>query len=398
MIRSSSRHLAKARNIEDLRALARRALPRVIFDHIEGGGDDETTIAENRLAFSRWRLLPRVLVDVSERDLGIELYGERLGLPILLAPTGMSGFASWQGEIASARAAASSGTRLVLSTASAYSIEEVADATTEHHWFQLYPWGDRDLIESLVGRANGCGFSVLCVTVDVPVPGNRERDRRNGFTTRPRPTFKGSVDLLFHARWWAGYVQHRRYTMRNLGSDNHSALQTINRFVSLFNPSFCLDDLRWLRSLWPGPLIIKGILRGDDAMRCVDVGADGVIVSNHGGRQLDAVPAALDQLPEVVDRVNSQVPVLIDGGIRRGTDIVKALCLGAKACLIGRPYLYGLAAGGESGVTTALQCLRQEFDRTLTLLGCARVADLDRSFLCHAQPANTHSDIASLEA
>jgi isopentenyl diphosphate isomerase/L-lactate dehydrogenase-like FMN-dependent dehydrogenase len=349
----------------------------MVFDYIEGGADDEFTVRANAEAFTRWQFTPRVLVDVSHRSLQIDLLGQTLSLPLLLAPTGMAGFASPEGELAAARAAETHGTRLVVSTASAYSLEEIGAGTQGSHWFQLYPWGDRGLMTELVQRAQVAGFHALCVTVDVPVTGNRERDRRNGFTTRPRVSLRGGVDLLRHPGWWSSYLRNRRFQMRNLTSGGtRDALASIQRFSDLFNPQVTWEDLAWLRQLWNGPLLVKGLSHADDAALAVSAGVDAVIVSNHGGRQLDGAAPALVQLPSIVDRVGGSVPILIDGGIRRGTDVVKALCLGATACLIGRPYLYGLAAGGRSGVESVLRCFESEIDTTLALLGCASVRDL----------------------
>jgi L-lactate dehydrogenase (cytochrome)/(S)-mandelate dehydrogenase len=375
--------LRKARNVRDFRDMARRVLPRVVFDHIDGGGDDEITLRDNEGAFRRLRLVPKVLTGVGTPDLGTNVLGQSLSLPLLLAPTGMSGFASWQGEVASASGAEACGTRLVLSTASAYSIEEVSRATREAHWFQLYPWGDRAMISGLVGRAQEAGYHALCVTVDVPQPGNRERDRRNGLTTHPKLGLADGFDLALHMSWWSGYLRHRRFNMKNLDETQNprEALASVGRFVGLFNPEMRWSDLEWIRSLWHGPLLVKGIMHPDDAARSVEAGADGVIVSNHGGRQLDTTPATLDQLPRVVDRVGSRVPVLVDGGVRRGSDIAKALCLGAQACLIGRPYLYGLAVAGQQGVEAVVERLRVELVLALTLLGCPSAAALDGTYV-----------------
>jgi isopentenyl diphosphate isomerase/L-lactate dehydrogenase-like FMN-dependent dehydrogenase len=378
----NARRLDRLAGINAFQKEAKRRLPKVVFDYIDGGADDEYTERENSKAFERWQLLPRILVDVSKRSSAVTLFGEELALPVLLAPTGMAGYASPLGELAAARAAEQMGTRLVVSTASAYSIEEVATATEAGHWFQLYPWGDRGLMEGLVTRARSAGYSTLCVTVDVPVTGNRERDKRNGFTTQPRITANSAFNMVRHPRWLAGFLRHRRFTMRNLeGARVWNAVETTNKFVNLFNPQMNWGDLAWLRQQWDGPLLIKGLSNPDDASLAVDVGCDGVIVSNHGGRQLDGGPATIDLLPAVVERVAGRVPVLVDGGIRRGGDVVKALCLGANACLIGRPYLYGLAVGGEEGVRAVLECFRREIDTTLALLGCPVARALDATYV-----------------
>jgi isopentenyl diphosphate isomerase/L-lactate dehydrogenase-like FMN-dependent dehydrogenase len=378
----NARRLDQFPGIREFQKDAKRRLPKVVFDYIEGGADDEYTERENARAFESWQLLPRVLVDVSTRSSAVTLFGEEFAIPVLLAPTGMAGYASPLGELAAARAAEHMGTRLVVSTASAYSIEEVATATEAGHWFQLYPWGDRGLMEDLVARARSAGYSTLCVTVDVPVTGNRERDKVNGFTTQPRITANSAFNMARHPRWLIGFLRHRRFTMRNLeGARVWNAVETTNKFVNLFNPQMNWNDLAWLRQQWEGPLLVKGLSNPDDASMAVDVGCDGVIVSNHGGRQLDGGPATVDLLPAVVERIAARVPVLVDGGIRRGSDVVKALCLGASACLIGRPYLYGLAVGGQEGVQAVLECFRREIDTTLALLGCPVVRSLDATYV-----------------
>ena len=309
------RRLERVAGIHHFQREAKRRLPKVVFDYIDGGADDECTLQENSRAFERWQLLSRALVDVSTRSSAVTLFGEELALPVLLAPTGMAGFASPLAELAAARAAEQMGTRLIVSTASAYSIEEVSAVTEASHWFQLYPWGDRGLMEGLVARAQSAGYSTLCVTVDVPVTGNRERDKVNGFTTQPRITARSAFNMARHPRWLGGFLRHRRFTMRNLeGARIWNAVETTNKFVSLFNPQMNWNDLEWLRQQWHGPFLVKGLWNPDDAAKAVDVGCDGVVVSNHGGRQLDGGPASLDLLPAVVERIASRVPVLVDGG------------------------------------------------------------------------------------
>ena len=289
-----------------------------------------------------------------------------------------------EGELGAARAAAAAGTVFTLSTGSSYTIEQVAEAASGPQWFQLYLWSDRSVIEGLVERAKAAGYRALCLTVDVPVVSRRERDIRNGMRIPPRPTAANALDTLRRPDWLLGYLRDRDITFANftelgLGT-SATALGTFTN-TKMVNPGQSWEDLDWLRELWSGPLLVKGVLTGDDARKAVDRGADAVVVSNHGGRQLDGAPGALAALPEVVAAVGDRTEVLLDGGVRRGADVVKAVALGARAVMMGRPYVYGLGAGGGTGALRVLQILRQEIDHILALVGCARVTDLDRSFL-----------------
>ncbi len=311
----------------------------------------------------------------------------------MLAPTGLNGLFHWRGEVAAAHGAERCGTRHVSSTGASYRLDEVAGGTREAHWFQLYPWADRDVMRDLVRRASEAGIGVLLVTVDVPVVGNREREKRVGMGTRPVLTPGRALEALRHPRWLYGYARHKRYTMVNFatGRGPRSAVTAAARQADFLRPDLLSwDTLRWLRDLWPGPLLVKGVMDPDDASRVMDIGCDGVVVSNHGGRQLDSQASSIDALPTVVDATGGRGSVLIDSGIRRGTDVVKALCLGADACLIGRPYLYGLAARGEDGVVDVLRIFRREIQTALTLMGCKSVGELDRSRIERARgPAGT---------
>jgi isopentenyl diphosphate isomerase/L-lactate dehydrogenase-like FMN-dependent dehydrogenase len=379
-----------------VRRIARRRLPRLAFDFIDGGADAELTLRRNAEAFERRTLRPRYLVDVSERETSTELFGQRIGMPVLIAPTGMSRIAGREGELAGAKAAGLLGIPFTLSTMSSYSIEEVAAVASGPLWFQLYLWRQRELAERLVRRASAAGYAALVVTVDVPVLGRRVRDVHNGFVFPPKLRPRTALDLLSHPRWLAGARRTTRFA-NLLETDAGTAgralehAKLVNSLLS--NPGATWADLSWLRELWDGPLLVKGIQTADDALLALECGADGIIVSNHGGRQLDGGRAALDALEEVVPAVNGRAELLVDGGIRRGTDVVKALALGARACLIGRSWLYGLAAGGEAGVVHVLELLRDEFDRALALLGRPEVAALDRTVLesRSAQPANQGS-------
>lgn len=380
--RQAVRHLL---TVEDFRRAACRRLPRAVFDFVEGGAGDELTLRRNREAFDRLTLNPRVLVDVGKRDQSVSLFGERLETPVLIAPTGLAGVCWRRGEIAAARAAHRVGTVFTLSTHASCSIEEVARAAPGPLWFQLYIWQNRDLTRTFVERARAAGYRALVLTVDVPVVSLRERDVRNGFTVPPRVTLRNALDVLRRPRWLASVLLGPRLTLANLvgapGAPRMDIVTLGGVAHRQVDPSVTWEDLRWLRSLWPGPLLLKGVLSAEDARRAVAHGVDGLIVSNHGGRQLDGTPASVEVLPEIADAVSGQAEVLLDSGVRRGADVVKALALGARAVLVGRPYLYGLAVGGEAGVERVLALLRAEIDRTLALVGVPRAADLDRSAL-----------------
>lgn len=370
----------EAINIDHLRELAQRRLPRMLYDFVEGGAEDERSMRANRLGFDAVHLRPRVLVDVAQRSLGTTVAGRRLDLPVLLAPVGLARIAGPAGELAAARAAAAAGTVSVVSTASSVSLEEIAAQADAPQWFQLYPWGDRDEVTRMIGRAKSAGYDVMVVTVDVPITGARERDLRNGMTVPPRPTARNVVNLMAHPRWLARLAFGPPINFANLadnaGSGRKDVVSLAKRHTSLVNPGHTWDDLRWMRDLWPGKVLLKGVTSPHDAVLAVEHGCDGVIVSNHGGRQIDQVPGTIQVLPEIVHAVGRRADVLLDGGVRRGTDVVKALALGASAVLVGRPWVYGLAAAGERGVTRALDIFTDEIDRTLALIGVSDVRQL----------------------
>ncbi|HZI05844.1 MAG TPA: alpha-hydroxy acid oxidase [Archangium sp.] len=372
-------------NIEDLRRQAGRRLPRFLFDFVEGGADDEVTVRANRQAFSHYTFRARTLVDVSARDLSTTLLGQRLALPVILGPVGLAGLLAPKGEVLAAQAAARKETIFVLSTMSVCTIEEVAAAAPAPRWFQLYIWKDREITRSLVERARAAGYTALCLTVDVPDMGNRERDVRNGFVVPPRLTLTNVMDLLLHLGWALRMTRSPRATFGNFVDTKalarRDAVSVAGYTSRQFDQSVTWADLEWLRGLWPGPLVLKGITTAEDARRAVEHGVQAIVVSNHGGRQLDGMPAALDVLPEIAEAVGGRAELILDGGIRRGSDVVKALALGARACMIGRPFLYGLAADGQSGVEWVLELLRKEIASTLTLLGCPRLDRLDASYL-----------------
>ena len=374
----------------EARRAARRRLPKPVFDYIDGAADDEFTVAENRRAFQDLAFAPRVLARVGERRLEVEVLGQRLALPVLTAPTGLSRVAGRGGEVAAARAAAASGTVSILSAATSLPIEAVAASVQEPQWFQLYLYRDRQTSLERIALAKRLGFSVLVVTVDAPVSGNRERDVRNGLSVPVRVRPRTALEAMLRPRWLAGHLagppliahHDRDAASAGRGRPTVTGGKRLTSFVQgLFNSDIGWDDLQWIREAWGGPLVLKGVMCGEDAVLAVAAGCDGIVVSNHGGRQLDGVPATIDMLPEVVAAVGGRAEVLLDGGVRRGSDVVKALALGARACLIGRPWLYGLAAGGEAGVTRVLRTFAEEIDRTLALVGVSDCESLDTSVL-----------------
>ncbi len=352
-------------NLHDYEQLARERLPRMVFEYYFGGSEDEVTLRENRLSWQRLWLRPRVLVDVATRDLSTTVLGHSTSLPVLTAPCAFNALAHPDGELAVARAAGAAGVIQVVSTAGTFSLEEVAAAApSAARWFQLYCYRDRDVTKWLVERAVAANYQALCLTVDAPLVGRRERDARNHFGLPPGMTWK-NLEGVGLDRMEAG--------------DEGSALE---RYISeIWDASLTWDAIEWLRSLSPLPLVIKGILTAQDARRAVDHGAAAIIVSNHGGRQLDGTLATCEALREVVDAVDNKAEILVDGGIRRGTDILKALALGARAVLIGRPYLWALAASGQSGVEHVLDILRDELDLDMALAGCPTIASIDRSLV-----------------
>jgi L-lactate dehydrogenase (cytochrome) len=376
--------LKYANSVADFHELARKRLPMAVMDFVEGGAEDEITIARNRHALQSLALVPRALTDVSARDQRTTLLGTAVASPIVLAPVGLAALAHPAGEVAAARAASQHGIISTLSSSSAWSLEDVARSSTGPKWFQLYIWRDRELTRALVERARAAGYLALCLTIDVAVSGRRARDLRNGFTIPPRPRLSQSGDFIRHAGWFTAMVMSElrghglamgNFTAADVGM--RARLRMLDVVNELFDPSVTWRDIEWLKSIWGGPLVIKGIMTGPDAKRCLDAGADAVWVSNHGGRQLDGLKASVHALPDVVEAVDGKAEVYVDGGFRRGTDVVKALSLGARACMIGRPYVYGLAAAGQAGAEKVITILRAEIDSALALLGRPRLADLD---------------------
>jgi isopentenyl diphosphate isomerase/L-lactate dehydrogenase-like FMN-dependent dehydrogenase len=376
-----------AYNIADLREMARRRLPKGIFEFVDRGSEDEVALRNNRAAFERIKLRPRTLVDVSGRSQEITLFGNRQKMPIAIAPTGTAGLMWHQGEIALARAAAAAGIPFTLATGSMTAMENVAAQAGGRLWFQLYMWPDRSLSHQLVERAKAAGFEALVVTVDGATSGNREYNLRNGFTIPFSFTRRNVTDVLMHPGWLLGVLMRYLLTTGMPRYENYPS-ELRNKITArpmgrsmMRNDSLTWDDLRVLRKLWPHTLIVKGILHPQDALLAADCGADAVVVSNHGGRNLDSSMAPIEVLPEVVDAVGKRITVIVDSGFRRGSDVVKALALGAKAVLIGRATLYGTAVGGEAGAARAIALFREEIDRVLALLGCRGIAALNRDYL-----------------
>jgi (S)-mandelate dehydrogenase len=372
-------NLARAFNIEDLRRLAKRRLPRSVFDFFDGGAEDETTLAGNRAAFERVRLRPKVLVDVKTVDSGVELFGIRANLPMAIAPTGGIGCGRPEADLMLARAARAAGIPFTLATPATCSIEEVAQKAGGRLWFQLYVLKNRKFREGLVRRAQASGFEALLVTVDLAVGGKRERDLRNDFVAPFSPSWRNARDVLFKPAWLLDIARHGIPTMKNLEGMTRSSTKITDIAASVgreLDAGFDWEQLDRIRELWPGKLLLKGIARADDARRALAMGCDGVVVSNHGGRQLDGAVATLDALPEVARAVGEKMTVLLDGGVRRGVDLVKARALGAEGVLTGRATLYGVMAGGEPGARRAIDILAGEFERALQLCGVKSAADI----------------------
>lgn len=370
------------RNIADLRNLASKRLPRLVFDYVDGGAQDETTLNRNVEDFGKLILRPRVLTGTTKHSSEIDLFGRRLSFPLLLAPTGLTGLIWPEGEIHAALAAKEAGIAYCLSSNATTSIETLATASKDPFWFQIYIMKDKDLTKAMIARAEAAGCDALVITVDLPVGGRRERDLSNGLTIPPKIDLRNALNVLSRPGWLKSYLTGPSITFRNYATDKDKPLADMARFISeQFDASVTWDTIAWAKSVFKRPVLVKGILTAEDAKRALQSGADGVIVSNHGGRQLDGVASSIRALPQIAEAVGADMPILLDGGVRRGADIVRARALGATACLIGRPFLYGLAASGRGGVTTAIELLRGEFNNTLALLGIASPAEIGRDAL-----------------
>ena len=377
----------KALSVMAMRELARRALPRAVFDFADGGAENEWTLRRNERAFGEIALIPRPLNGAATRDLSLDLFGRKLSLPVLIGPTGLSGLFWPGGEIAAARAAAAAGAAYCLSHASVCTIEDLAASGAAPRWMQIFVYRDRGFTREFVARAQAAGYDGLVLTIDNQLLGNRERDIRNGFTIPPRFALRDLAAMAGKLPWLMRMRRELpRVTFANYVKPGEAAdlAGIAARMGSLLDPGLSWRDVDWLRGLWKGPLLLKGVLHPQEAAEAARRGIDGLIVSNHGGRQLDGALATLDALPAIVAAVDGALPVLLDGGVRRGADVVKALALGATACLIGRPPLWGLAVAGEAGVAHVLELLRREIDRVMGLMGAARIADLGADQLFRA--------------
>jgi isopentenyl diphosphate isomerase/L-lactate dehydrogenase-like FMN-dependent dehydrogenase len=384
--RASSVASPRVVNIGDLRLAAQRRLPKVVFDYVDGGAEGEVTLRENTRAFEEIVFRPHNAVFVRGCDMRTKILGCDLSMPLLLAPVGFSRMIYPQGEITAARAAGKAGVGFCLTTVSGCKLEHVAEAANCARWYQLYLVGGRECAEAALERAWKSGFTVLAITIDTGTFGFRERDVRNGAGTlmgtsrlKKIPLLPG---LLAHPGWLSGFLRDGgMLELPNVIVPGRGPMMLPETQAALARSVVTWDDLTWIRKVWPGPLVVKGVMTGEDALRSLDHGAEGVVVSNHGGRQLDGCAATLRALPEIVKAVGGRAEILVDGGIRRGSDIAKALCLGAKAVMVGRAYAYGLGAAGEAGVTRAIDILRADLQRTMALLGVDSISELNRSFV-----------------
>ena len=374
------RRLARAASVEDMRGIARRRLPGGVFDYIDGGAEDERTLERNVAAFSELEFRPRVLRNVAAVDVSTTLLGRPLEFPLVLAPTGFTRIAHSQGELAVARAAERAHLPYTLSTLSTRSIEDVAAVSSGRNWFQVYAWRDRGLVKEMLERAAACGYEAIVITVDTAVLGRRERDVRRGFTLPPKIGLDTLVSGALHPGWtWdfvrGGPIEFANVVGRSVG-DGSDPVTLADYIGSQFDPGLSWRDIEWFQAQWSGPIVLKGIQSVEDAQLAARAGIPAIAVSNHGGRQLDGAPPPLELIAPVADAVGDRVEIICDGGVRRGSDIVKAVALGARACMAGRAYLYGLAAGGERGVDWVIDHLREGVERTLVLTGSANLKDL----------------------
>jgi L-lactate dehydrogenase (cytochrome) len=371
-------------SIEDLRTQARRKIPKMFFDYADSGSYSQETLRANRADFEKLKLRQRVLVNVDQRSTATTILGEGVPVPLALGPIGLGGMMHGDGEIMACRAAQAAGIPYTLSTMSINSIEDVAAAVDKPFWFQLYVMRDRGFIRELIQRAAAAKCSALMLTVDLQVLGQRHADVRNGLTVPPEIKLRNIIDIATKPAWAFSILRGKRKTFGNLAG-HVKGMENINSLAawtaSQFDPTLSWKDVEWIKSLWPGKLILKGILDIDDAKIAVTTGADAISVSNHGGRQLDGAPSAISALPRVVDAVGSEVEILFDSGVRTGADIMRALAQGARACIIGRSYIYGLGAGGQAGVSHVVELLRKEFDVTMALCGVKSVAEISRDVI-----------------
>ena len=385
--RPTNRRAARIVTVDDARRLARRRLPRMVFDYIDGGSDGEATMRANRAAFEAVGFVPRMGTTRGVPDLATTVLGTPVSLPVLLSPVGYSRMMHPEGDVAGARAAGAAGTIFTLSSMSGHTIEEVAAARSGPVWFQLYFLGGRRGVEHLIDRAQRAGYAALVVTLDTQIVGNRERDLRNGLRGALRIDLSNALrfgpQVARRPRWLAGFAREGlRLDIVNatsIGGDQPMSITEATQAMSTFPPTW--EDFAWLREQWPGPIIAKGVITAEDARRAVDCGVSAIVVSNHGGRQLDGMAPSLPAMVQILDAVGDRVEVLVDGGVRRGSDVARAVALGARAVMVGRPWAWSLGAAGQAGVERILTMFGTELDRTLRLLGCPAVADLDRRFV-----------------
>ena len=377
--------LTACHSIADLRLLARKRLPKVFFDYIDGAAEDEITIQRNSSGFNKYELLPKVLTDVASVNLSTTIQGVQTDLPLIFSPTGGQRLFHHLGELAVLPVAEKENLIFTLSSMATHNIEVVGQAAKCNKWFQIYVWKDRGVVRDFIERCRVAGYKGLCLTVDVQTSGQRERDLRNGFTLPPKFTAASLVDMALHPSWWWHTLSKPTITLANVAGLTGKAVENATSMgqyaASQLDPSVTWDDLAWMIEQWGGPFLVKGIVRADDAQRAVSTGATGIIISNHGGRQLDHAIAPVAALPAIAEAVGESTQIILDGGIRRGSDIIKALALGADACMIGRPYLFGLAAGGQEGVQRAIDILKSELQRSMRLLGCNDIRQLNPGLL-----------------
>ncbi len=379
------RRLQSCVSVDDMRRVAKRRLPRGVFDYIDGAAEDERSLARNVEAFAAYQFEPRVLRDVSNLDTSTTLFGQPLSMPLIIAPTGYGRIADSQGELAVARAAQRAGIPYSLSTMGTRSIEEIAAVCESDKWFQIYTWRDRPLVEELVARAKEAGYTAVWLTVDTAVLGRRERDVRRGFTLPPKIGPGTLVDGVLHPGWTIDFLRNEPIRFANVVGraevDGSTPISLAAKVAGHFDQSLSWKDIEWLRSIWDGPIVLKGIQTVADAKQAAAMGVQGIALSNHGGRQLDDAPVPLELVEPVRDELGGDIAIICDGGVRRGGDIVKALALGADAVTIGRPYLYALGAAGERGVDQLLSFMREGLERTMALTGVRTVHEIDRSFV-----------------
>jgi len=374
-------------NVEDFRKLAKKNLPAPIFHYIDGGSDDETTLKRNTESFSKCDLVPNILASVGQPDLSTYVLGQKIDMPLFLAPTAMQRLYHHEGDKASARAAEKFGTFYSMSTMATSSIEEVANISSGPKLFQLYIHKDQALTDNLIDRCKNSGFKALCLTVDTVVAGNRERDHRWGFTTPPKLTMKSIMSFMMHPKWSLNYLAHEKFQLANVAhftKKGSSIAKGVMEYINeQYDPAMSWKDAEYVVKKWGGPFALKGVMSVEDAKRAVSIGASAIMLSNHGGRQLDGSRSPFDQLPAIVDAVGGKIEIIVDGGIKRGTHVLKALSLGATACSFGKAFLYALSAGGQQGVEMLLKRMKDEITRDMILLGCKNIKELNKTKIAY---------------